>query len=522
MKKTLRNTEQNNIDEPDIGKVRPKKKRFFRLFAITATSAVIALCAGISLYCGYVILQTNIGDPASAQPGESSPQTAREPGKPSLSVSDSIGDDFTRTLTVSCNNTDGTTDGLLCYICPEGDTVPDNDGEWIDAGSGTVNIQLSAGRYNVYLSNRYGKEVVSDTVDIAVDAVTSVKINTADPYMNVGMYDTLTVTLETVGKPDESLLWESGNSKVATVKDGLVTAVGKGRTTITVSTSGGVSDSLDIIVTDLLRVPQITEYKPLLPAGQYNEAEGALIDAVLESRVATAGYGTRAGVVAAARFIPLEFNYKIPYFYENGRLDAQPDRPVCDGEGRFYHKGLYLTHSKFDVLDKSKILYGPATWGEPLTNWEDAFGLIPGAQYANGMTCSGFVSWCFMNGGVPLGDIGAGETPDYDNEYSDIGERVLLDEEFMRSGRLQVGDTIGCDGHIALVVGFDEENIYIAEALGKGIVIEVRERYREVWECGDYTYAMLLDEIYNEHGGTGNITEMWKDYSDVINADTNN
>ena len=62
----------------------------------------------------------------------------------------------------------------------------------------------------------------------------------------------------------------------------------------------------------------------------------------------------------------------------------------------------------------------------------------------------------------------------------------------------------------------------IAEALGKGIVIEVRERYREVWECGDYTYAMLMDDIYNEHGGTGNLTDMWKDYSDVINADTNN
>ena len=92
----------------------------------------------------------------------------------------------------------------------------------------------------------------------------------------------------------------------------------------------------------------------------------------------------------------------------------------------------------------------------------------------------------------------------------------------MRSGRIKVGDMIGCDGHIALIVGFDDENIYIAEALGKGIVIEVRERYREVWECGDYTYAMLMDDIYNEHGGTGNLTDMWKDYSDVINADTNN
>ncbi|MBQ8789971.1 MAG: Ig-like domain-containing protein [Ruminiclostridium sp.] len=517
MKQTLHCAELNNTNKPDIGKARPKKKRLFRTFATLTAYVIITLCTIISLCCCHAIPQTNNGNPVSAQPEESPSRTSREPAKPSLSVSNSISDDFTRTLTVLCSNTDGTTEGLLCYICQQDATAPDNYDEWIEADSGTVSVQLSAGRYNVYLSNRYGKDIASDTINIVVDAVTSVKINTADPYMNVGMYNILTVSLETVGIPDETLLWKSGNSEVATVKDGLVTAVGEGRTTITVSTSNGISDSLDIIVTDLLRAPQITEYKPLLPPQQYNETEGAIIDAVLESRVATAGYGTRAGVVAAARFIPLEFKYKIPYFYENGRLDAKPNRPVCDGEGRFYHIGLYLTHSKFDELDKSKILYGPATWGEPLTNWEDAFGLIPGAQYSNGMDCSGFISWCFLNGGVPLGDIGAGETPDYEKEYSDIGERVMLDEEFMRSGRLQVGDTIGCDGHIALVVGFDEENIYIAESLGNGITIEVRERYREVWENGEYTYAMLLDDIYNKHGGKGNITEIWKDYSDTAN-----
>ena len=129
------------------------------------------------------------------------------------------------------------------------------------------------------------------------------------------------------------------------------------------------------------------------------------------------------------------------------------------------------------------------------------------------MTCSGFVSWCLYNGGVPLGDVGAGDTSGYDDEYSDFGERVWLDEEVMRSGILQVGDLIGCDGHIAIIAGFDENNIYIAEALGKGIVMEVRERYREVWQCGDYTYAMLMGDIYAKHNGKGNVTEMWKDYS---------
>ena len=43
--------------------------------------------------------------------------------------------------------------------------------------------------------------------------------------------------------------------------------------------------------------------------------------------------------------------------------------------------------------------------------------------------------------------------------------------------------------------------------------MEVRERYREVWQCGDYTYAMLMGDIYAKHNGNGNVIEMWKDYS---------
>ena len=45
--------------------------------------------------------------------------------------------------------------------------------------------------------------------------------------------------------------------------------------------------------------------------------------------------------------------------------------------------------------------------------------------------------------------------------------------------------------------------------------MEVRERYREVWQCGDYTYAMLMGDIYAQHNGEGNVTEMWKDYSEA-------
>ena len=84
----------------------------------------------------------------------------------------------------------------------------------------------------------------------------------------------------------------------------------------------------------------------------------------------------------------------------------------------------------------------------------------------------------------------------------------------MKSDRVKVGDMIGCDGHIALIVGLDERNIYIAEAYKNGIVIEKYERYEGIAACGDYVYVMLMDEVYAEHGGEGNITDMWVDYSE--------
>ena len=187
MKHTSHTTKQNSINIACGEKEKKSKKSFFRSFAITTLSAVIALCAGISLYCAHAILASGITAADSSSAKESVSAVQREPAVPSISVSDSLGEDFTRTLTVSCKNTDGTTEGLLCFVCSKEDTAPDADSEWLDAASGTVALQLGAGSYSVYLANRYGKETVSDTVDIAVDAVTSIKIDNTDPYLNVGM-----------------------------------------------------------------------------------------------------------------------------------------------------------------------------------------------------------------------------------------------------------------------------------------------------------------------------------------------
>ena len=117
------------------------------------------------------------------------------------------------------------------------------------------------------------------------------------------------------------------------------------------------------------------------------------------------GYQTRAAVVAAARFLLLEFPYRLNYFPEHGRIDY-PGRLHADGEGRNYHVGLYLDESKFADIEAS--VTGPAIWGCPLEVNSGEVDQPAGNFYANGLDCSGFVSWVLLNGGFEVGALWSG------------------------------------------------------------------------------------------------------------------
>lgn len=96
------------------------------------------------------------------------------------------------------------------------------------------------------------------------------------------------------------------------------------------------------------------EDKGYLPCEEYTLEESKLLDEILAYRINEAGYGTRAGAVAAARFLTLEFPYRIAYYWETGRLN-NTGKDYVDGEGRYYHKGLYLHESKYADLEASAL-----------------------------------------------------------------------------------------------------------------------------------------------------------------------
>ena len=219
----------------------------------------------------------------------------------------------------------------------------------------------------------------------------------------------------------------------------------------------------------------------------------------------------------------LEFPYKLAYFSESGRLDNTTGTAVSDGEGRYYHKGLFLSEDKLDILEKSR--FGQATWGQFFEeddsddHSKDDFylydGFVPAdigshlylSKRPNGLDCSGFVAWCYLNGGFDFGDMGAGGPGTYG--MIDLGELAYIDDELLQSDRIKAGDLVGLVAHVGIVIGVDEDYIWIADTLISGLKVTRYERNVESFNSlgsNSFKYFMLMDSEYIEDG---NYTPMW-------------
>ncbi len=143
--------------------------------------------------------------------------------------------------------------------------------------------------------------------------------------------------------------------------------------------------------------------------------------------VGGSNYGTRASVVAAARFLVLQFPKDIPY--ASGEMfDSEP---VPTTVARYtwtsydYNKdrnkvrifGLNLTekaYNSFTSFEDSNVILGGSKgkitpWGCKVTSYvKDGEAVKSGEKTVknpfNGLRCSGFVSWAMMNGRFYLSD----------------------------------------------------------------------------------------------------------------------
>ena len=253
----------------------------------------------------------------------------------------------------------------------------------------------------------------------------------------------------------------------------------------------------EIIVSDLYTSPKINQDKDYLLCNEYSKEDNELLDTVLSYLIDRAGYGTRAGAVEAARFLTLRFKNKLNYFYENGRLDNDGNQDYADGEGRYYHKGLYLNEYKYEELDVDGIVEGPEVWGCEL--WSNG---ANGELEINGLDCSGFITWCLLNGGYNPGDIGSGIN-DNTLDLTDLGQRVSINN--ISFSEIKVGDLIGFDGHIGMIIGDDDSSLYVAQAYWvKDLQVSVYP-YAEIYNS-DWKYIIKMDDFYK---ADGNLSDMW-------------
>lgn len=297
------------------------------------------------------------------------------------------------------------------------------------------------------------------------------------------------------------------NEQVAYVNDDLVFAnkYGKTRFNILVGNTSIYEGIIYVVKGITNRPKEFDKTKEKITCDYFSEHENDILDLTLKDRIQEAGYETRAGVVEAARFLTLEFDKRIPYFYENGRLNNYGKQRYVDGEGRYYHKGLYLNSSRYKNIIAS--FTGPAAWGCKLKQYQDAkvYGFVPGVKYANGLDCSGFVSWVLLNGGFDVGDSGAGDIVSIKDDLYDLGVKEKLNNSLLNSGKVKVGDLIAYSGHMAIIIGMDDNHYYIAESLPqyKGVVMN---KYKKSELRDTFTHIMLMDSVYLNDG---KITNMW-------------
>ena len=118
-------------------------------------------------------------------------------------------------------------------------------------------------------------------------SVTEVGLNKTSTTLIEGETETLVATVMPENAKDKSVVWESGNESAATVsQEGLVTAVGEGKATITVKTNdGGFSASCEVTVNK--KVIAVTGVKLSAASMTLREGEKGTLAATVEPANAT-------------------------------------------------------------------------------------------------------------------------------------------------------------------------------------------------------------------------------------------
>ena len=111
---------------------------------------------------------------------------------------------------------------------------------------------VAPGEATITVSTVDGGKSATCTVKVNASKVTGVRLDETSANMTVGETTTLKATVEPATATNKAVTWSTSNDKVATVNGGVVTAVGEGTTTITVTAEGNHTASCTVNVSESL------------------------------------------------------------------------------------------------------------------------------------------------------------------------------------------------------------------------------------------------------------------------------
>ena len=381
-------------------------------------------------------------------------------------------------------------DNIYCLLTSSKESPTLDSEDWQKMNDNKCIFDFNDNHYNLYVKK--DDEIIYSNKD---SKILDFEFNDNRKYFATNSEYELNYTYKYIGA-NPKISWKSSNNDIVQIDEGKINTITDGEVFISANYEGKIK-KLDIVSTSLIvKAPETFDYKKkFLPCEKYSKEENDLLDQILDYRAHQVGFQTRASVVEVARFLTLEFPYRINYFNENGRL-TQANK--IDGEGRYYHVGLYLNSSRYDNISKSTRkpkIWGCSMYSDPVHKNLD-----------NGLDCSGFVSWVLLNAGFDVGDLGAGVS-NVKNLSQSLGS--FKDSNSSTVKQLKVGDLLfsyKAGGHIAVIIGKDDKYFYIAQALWydeRGVIVTKATSSSIIDEFPKF---VLMDKFYKEDG---NLTNMW-------------
>ena len=166
---------------------------------------------------------------------------------------------------------------LIATITPDNATNKSVEWKSDDTGVATVNengkvTAVAEGTATITVTTTDGD--FQDTCTVTVTApptvsVTSVTLDKTILTLDVGGSDTLTATVKPDNATNKAVTWSTSNKNVATVNNGVVTAVGAGTATITAAASdgSGKTATCEVTVNGPVLPPQPSDPAPSQPEG---------------------------------------------------------------------------------------------------------------------------------------------------------------------------------------------------------------------------------------------------------------